>query len=340
AGHPLAGVELGVAGGGLRGRTDDRGEYRLAGVVAGPATLTARHIGFRPYSYTLRLLAGTEHYVDVVLQTSPAELEAVAVTARREVYDSRLAGFNARMQQKVGHFVTRERIDRANSANLSDMLREIPGIKIGPMRNEGRAIRFRGSSCPPLVFVDGFPATAGEFDVDIIDLQSVEGIEVYAGLGVIPPEFTGPRDLDRCGVIAIWSRPSRDRRRASARPEPKPDSAASADLSDVLTHDQVDLVARLDTGSSGPRYPDSLYKAGTPGRVVVEFVVDTAGRVEPNTIEVLMSSHALFAASVREALLAAHFQAAWAKGRRVRQFVQLPFSFMLDEASGVRRPFQ
>ncbi|MEO8334492.1 MAG: TonB family protein, partial [bacterium] len=195
------------------------------------------------------------------------------------------------------------------------------------------------SACPPLVFVDGFPATAGEFDVDIIDLQSVEGIEVYAGLGSIPPEFTGPRDLDRCGVIAIWSRPSRARRRAAALPEAKPDSAVAVDLTDVLTRDQVDLAARLDTGSVGPRFPDSLYKARTPGRVVVEFVVDTAGMVEPSTIDVLASSHPLFTESVREALLAAHFQSAWSKGRRVRQFIQLPFSFMLDEGVGSRRPF-
>jgi TonB family protein len=340
AGRPIAGVELGVAGGGLRDRTNEKGEYRLAGIVAGPATLTARRFGYKPYLYPLRLRADEEHLVDVVLVVAPTELDALAVTADRQVYDARLAGFNARLQQKVGHFVTRERIDRANSANLSDMLREIPGVKIGPIRNEGRAIRIRGAPCAPLVFVDGFPATAGEFDVDIIDLQSVEGIEVYAGLGAIPPEFTGPRDLDRCGVIAIWSRPSRPRKRASAPPAARPDSTKPVDVEGVLTHDQVDLAARIDSGSAGPQYPDSLYRAKTPGRVVVEFVVDTAGQVEPATIEVLASSHPLFTKAVREALLAAHFQAAWSKGRRVRQFVQLPFSFMLDEASGGRRqPF-
>jgi TonB family protein len=340
AGRPISGVELGVVGGGLRDRTDERGAFRLAGIVPGPATLVARRIGYKPYSYDLRLRTSEEHTVDVVLFPSPEVLEAVSVTAQRQVYDSRLAGFNARLQQKVGHFVTRERIDRANSTTLSDMLREIPGVKIGPMRNEGRAIRIRGAACPPLVFVDGFPATAGEFDVDIIDLQSVEGIEVYAGLGSIPPEFTGPRDLDRCGVIAIWSRPSRERRRLAARPETRPDSTGPVDLTGVLTHDQVDLAARLDTGSAAPRYPDSLYTARTTGRVVMEFVVDTAGLVEPGTIEVLESAHALFTQAVREALLAAHFQAAWSKGRRVRQFVQLPFSFLLEEsAAGSRRPF-
>jgi TonB family protein len=335
AGRPIAGVELGVVGGGLRDRTDDRGAFRLSGVVAGPAVLMARRIGFNPSWQNLELRANEEYRVDITLIASVELLDAVRVNAPREVYDARLAGFNARQQKRVGHFVTRERIDRANSSTLSDMLREIPGVKIGPVRNQGRAIRLRGASCPPLVFVDGSPATAGEFDVDIIDLQSVEGIEVYAGMGSIPPEFSGPRDLDLCGVIAIWSRPFRERRRTARAPS---SDAAPSDLSNVLTHDQVDIVARLDTGSAGPRYPDSLFRAKASGRVVVEFVVDTTGMVEPSTIEVLASSHPLFTEAVREALLAAHFQAAWSNGRRVRQFVQLPFSFMPEEAVGPKPP--
>jgi TonB family protein len=335
AGRPIAGVELGVVGGGLRGRTDDRGTFRLSGVIAGPAVLMARRIGFNPSWQNLELRSNEEYRVDITLIASIEVLDAVRVNAPREVYDARLAGFNARRQRRVGHFVTRERIDRANSSTLSDMLREIPGVKIGPVRNQGRAIRLRGASCPPLVFVDGSPATAAEFDVDIIDLQSVEGIEVYAGMGSIPPEFSGPRDLDRCGVIAIWSRPFRERR----RPARAVVNEATSDLSSVLTHDQVDIAARLDTSSAGPRYPDSLFQAKAPGRVVVEFVVDTAGMVEPSSIEVLASSHPLFTEAVREALSVAHFQAAWSKGRRVRQFVQLPFSFMLDEPGGVGRPF-
>ena len=204
--------------------------------------------------------------------------------------------------RRLGTSSLAKRIDRANSANLSDMLREIPGVKIGPMRNEGKAIRIRGAACAPLVFVDGFPASAAEFDVDIIDLQSVEGIEVYAGLGAIPPEFTGPRDLDRCGVIAIWSRPSRARKRTGAPPATRPDSTKPVDVEGVLTHDQVDLAARIDSGIAGPQYPYSLYRTNTPGRVVVEFVVDTSGQVEPATIEVLASSHPLFTQAVREAL--------------------------------------
>jgi hypothetical protein len=212
-GQVIPGVDLAVVGGGVRVRTNDSGAYRIAGILAGPATLTAHRLGFRPYVQQLRLEGGEVRTVDIRLRVTAAALAEIRVVEGREVWESRLAGFNARSKQQVGHFVTRERIERANSATLSDLLREIPGVRIGPNRNEGRAVRLRGANCPPLVFVDGFPATAGEFDVDIVDLQSVEGIEVYAGSASVPPEFMGPRDLDRCGVIAIWSRPARARRR-------------------------------------------------------------------------------------------------------------------------------
>jgi TonB family protein len=203
------------------------------------------------------------------------------------------------------------------------MLREIPGVRIGPVSNQGRAIRLRGATCPPLVFVDGFPATAGEFDVDMIDLVTVEGIEVYSGMATVPPEFLGPRDLDRCGVIAIWSRPSR----AKARPGGAMPPTKGADTAALYMRGEVDVAARPDSGNVGPTYPDSLYRAQVRGQVVVEFVVDTLGAVELASIEVLVSSDPLFTAAVRDALARAKFVPARRGGQRARQLVQYPFVF-------------
>jgi hypothetical protein len=210
-GARLADVELRVEGSIARARSDDSGGFHLVGLASGPAVLIARRLGFRGFSRPLRLRPGETLHLDIELGSMSEELAGIRVTASPEVFDSRLAGFWARSRLNIGHFVTRERIDRANSTTLSDMLREMPGVRIGPSRNQGKSIRLRGASCPPLVFVDGFPASAGEFDIDMIDLKSVEGIEVYSGNASVPPEFLGPRDLDRCGVIAIWSRPARPR---------------------------------------------------------------------------------------------------------------------------------
>jgi TonB family protein len=319
-------VYVGVAGSGIRVRTNEEGLYRLVGIVAGPATLTARRLGYQPYSRWFRLDGGEERTVDIPLGVTTHRLAEIAVTAPREAYESRLAGFTARSKLQVGHFVTRERIDRANSSSLSDMLREIPGVKIGPSRSEGRAIRLRGANCAPLVFVDGFPASAGEFDVDIVDLKSVEGVEVYSGIGSLPAEFTGPRQLDRCGVIAIWSRPARARPRA---PLTQASIGEEVPASGYFTSDQVDEGAELEAGTLDAQYPDSLYQAAVRGEVVVEFVVDTAGQVDGSTVDVLSSTDDRFTASVQEALPLARFLPARRGGRRVRQLVQLPITFGL-----------
>lgn len=224
-GAPIVGVEVGVRGAAVRVRSDAAGAFRLTGLLPGPATLLARRLGFEEYSAQLRLGDGQVSTVDIILIPTAAHVEGVEVTAPRTASDSRLAGFRARSRTNLGYYITRERLDRANSTFLSDMLREIPGVKVGPIRNQGRSIRLRGATCAPLVFVDGSPASAGEFDVDIVDLQSVEGIEVYSGSASIPPEFAGPRDMDRCGVIAIWSRPAGPPRRTA--PPREPDGAGS-----------------------------------------------------------------------------------------------------------------
>jgi TonB family protein len=328
SGARVAGVEVSV--GGVQVRTDETGAYRLADLAPGTTTIRARRLGFLPFSQLLLLGAGEDHRLDIRLGVAVEELAGVHVTAPREAFDSRLAGFNTRSKQQVGHFVTRERIDRANSTTLSDMLREIPGVRIGPVTNQGRAIRMRGAACPPLVFVDGFPAAAGEFDVDMIDLSSVEGIEVYSGMATVPPEFLGPRDLDRCGVIAVWSRPSRAKARPGARTAAAP---TMADTAAVYMRDQVDVAARPDSGNVGPTYPDSLYHAQVRGQVVVEFIVDTLGSVELESIEVLVSSDPLFTAAVRDALARARFVPAQRGGKRARQVVQYPFVFSPPRAA-------
>lgn len=63
--------------------------------------------------------------------------------------------------------------------------------------------------------------------------------------------------------------------------------------------------------------------------MVAQFVVDTAGRVEPGSIEVTSTTNPLFAQSVRSALIAARFRPAEVRGAPVRQLVQQSFSFVL-----------
>jgi periplasmic protein TonB len=78
-----------------------------------------------------------------------------------------------------------------------------------------------------------------------------------------------------------------------------------------------------------PRYPEALQRAGIDGAVVVRFVVDTLGRVDPASIEVLTSSHDLFTAAVRETLARLRFIPAKSDDRKVRMRAIMPFHFTL-----------
>ena len=72
-----------------------------------------------------------------------------------------------------------------------------------------------------------------------------------------------------------------------------------------------------------------LRSANVEGEVLVQFVVDTTGRVENGSVKVLKSSHDLFTNSVRSALSNMRFYPAEIGGRKVKQLVQQPFNFTL-----------
>ena len=82
-------------------------------------------------------------------------------------------------------------------------------------------------------------------------------------------------------------------------------------------------------GTSNPRYPSMLQSAGVEGDVRAQFVVDTLGRVESGSVKILETSHDLFGAAVRNALMRARFAPAEAGGRKVRQLAEQTFTFRI-----------
>ena len=77
------------------------------------------------------------------------------------------------------------------------------------------------------------------------------------------------------------------------------------------------------------RYPPVLEEAGIPGRVVLQFVIDTLGKVEAGSIKILEQTHEAFAGAAREGVLAAHFSPARHGDRAVRQLSKWPVKFTL-----------
>jgi TonB family protein len=60
---------------------------------------------------------------------------------------------------------------------------------------------------------------------------------------------------------------------------------------------------------SGPRlqYPNLLRQAGIQGRVIVRAIIDTTGRAEPGSVQVVESPHPGFDQAARNAVLQARF---------------------------------
>jgi TonB family protein len=92
---------------------------------------------------------------------------------------------------------------------------------------------------------------------------------------------------------------------------------------------QVDEMVQRYEGSAAPVYPPELSAQGKEGKVDATFVVDTTGRVDTTTFQVLQSDDLLFTESVRTSLGEALFRPAKRAGQPVRQLVQQRFNFKL-----------
>ena len=116
-------------------------------------------------------------------------------------------------------------------------------------------------------------------------------------------------------------------------PGGRKDGVAVADS--VSTHSQTYIAAEVDEAVvpvliPAPRYPAALRAAAIEGEIVAQYVVDTAGRVEPGSWKVLRASHEGFRESAREAVEAGRFKPARIAGRAVRQLVQQVVRFTIQ----------
>jgi len=90
----------------------------------------------------------------------------------------------------------------------------------------------------------------------------------------------------------------------------------------------TELLMRI-VRSAAPRYPEALRQAEVEGRVVVRFTVDTAGRIDLSSVELVESTHDLFARAVRNVLGTFRFKPAEIAGRRVSAKAEMPFEFRI-----------
>lgn len=203
--------------------SDDSGHFRFTRRDNGWYRLRVNAIGYRGAVTPFLWWMEDHSYAGLEVRLAPhavllAPLEIVALSPLES--SPVLENVAHRRARGFGVQVTRQDIERRRPVRVTDILLELPGVYAarrgssagGRILYMGRAIPGPGArECPVQVFLDGRLATRDRpgGDVMIDDLVSpldVETIEVFRGLGSIPPEFFTPDS--RCGVIAIWTRRS------------------------------------------------------------------------------------------------------------------------------------
>ncbi len=84
---------------------------------------------------------------------------------------------------------------------------------------------------------------------------------------------------------------------------------------------------------SGPplTYPDMMRHAGVQGRVIVRAIIDTMGRAEPGSVQIVETPNVAFNQSARDYMLHARFRPARIHGRPVRVIVNVPIDYKIRE---------
>lgn len=101
---------------------------------------------------------------------------------------------------------------------------------------------------------------------------------------------------------------------------------------EVFLAAEVDETPTVAPGSNcAPKYPPVMQSAGIPGKVMMQFVVNTNGKVDPSTLKVVSSTHKAFEDPAREAIRGCEFKPGKSRGQPVRVLVQIPVGFKLNQ---------
>ena len=101
------------------------------------------------------------------------------------------------------------------------------------------------------------------------------------------------------------------------------------DIGQTFLEAQVDDPPQLI--SPGPLlYPPAMKAAGIPGKVTLQFIVETTGRVEPGSVRVLSSTHRAFEEPAKQVIMKSVYKPGKVRGEPVRVLVQQTINFTLQ----------
>jgi len=201
--------------------TDDAGAFALAVPADAPLVLSARHLAYRgiregPFS----VAAGDTLRIALLLLPDVAPLGEVVVEGEAFPASLLRTGFLDRRRRGWGQFLMRDEIAARGVGTASSLFFGLRGVTVRSDPSGEHLFSSRGSGCRLAVFVDGQqvvspgdcsphePASGAcrhALPLDaFVSLDSIDGVEVYAGPMGVPLRYTGSRLS--CGAVLIWTR--------------------------------------------------------------------------------------------------------------------------------------
>ena len=197
--QPLEGAAISVLGTPVSLRSSPNGQFTHAGLKPGTYVMQVRALGYAPGSWVIELAERETLSVVIELEAMPIALPGIAVeapTAQRG-----MAGFALRRAAGRGVYITEDDIKQINAARLSDLLRNVSGVRL-ICRFTGCRIRMARNDCQPDFFLDGLSANnSTTLEMPVV---GVTGVEIYRTITETPVEFL--RGNNNCGTIVIWTK--------------------------------------------------------------------------------------------------------------------------------------
>jgi Carboxypeptidase regulatory-like domain len=231
----LADVEVAIPSLSLSARSNSRGEFRLSEIPAGTHEVVARRVGYSALSAPVTFGANEEEQRRLVLRPLTV-LDSVEVTATRT--DPRMLDFEDNRRLGLGHFMTREDLDKNIGRKMGDVLSIVPGLGVVrggarayvlskryiiPLRAIGKPLdassvlwspnpieKQQGivTGCYAQVWIEGQLMNPGQptepYDVNSIAPDQIEALEYYAGPSQTPSRYA--KLNSNCGVLVIHLR--------------------------------------------------------------------------------------------------------------------------------------
>ena len=240
-GRPARGSSIEISGTGRKALADEKGKFALDSVPLGTQTIQVRHIGYQEASIVLDVAPSMWQGIVIRLKETVPVLATVNVSTSQREHALHQVGFDLRSQHSVGHFLTGDQIERQSDFRFTDLLRGIPGIRVGidkygdDVVSSGRAGGSMLNETYGCVqyFVDGIMwgngaleaiGTVGDKDANkrlsriaiesarqlntVLKKSEILGIEVYQGGGA-PAYFN--QGGHNCATIVVWTTASLSR---------------------------------------------------------------------------------------------------------------------------------